>query len=144
MGYLLSGCRIPALCQVRLFSLENVAKLLDVLFDLDGGALTHFEHERRRATQVERHERLQQVFAVECTVAPGRRELVDYVHPELIGDVEGIMRLSRRALECRKRLRRKESLVDLSQVGDALAVGLDHALDVYADRLDPHFEREPE
>src|SRR5713226_3862347 len=65
MGLLLSGLAAPAVGQIGFLPFEHQAELLDALFDLGGRALANFEHERRSAAQIQRHERLEHVLAVD-------------------------------------------------------------------------------
>src|SRR6266481_3554249 len=81
---------VPLLREIGFLGFEYLAKLLDAIFDLRSGAIGHLEHERRSPAQIERHQRLQQVFTIQDAIAIGSGRLVDESNPELVGDVESL------------------------------------------------------
>ena len=76
-----------------------MAKLLDPFFHLGGGAVLHFKHERRGAAQIERHQGLQEVIAVEFALVIRARRLVDHANPQLIRDMETLSVAVHEAIE---------------------------------------------
>src|SRR5215468_7902634 len=111
---------IPALSQIRLFGLEDLAQLFDAFFHLCGVAISDFNYERGSAAQVQRHQRLQQVIAIDDAVAEGGRRFVDHMNPKLVGNVKALPIAMDVTGQVDKRLGREKKAVDLAQIGDAL------------------------
>src|SRR2546422_4534997 len=65
MAHLLFAELVPELFEIGLLPLKDFAKLLNALLHFARGAFAGFENERRRAAQIKRHKRLEQVFAIQ-------------------------------------------------------------------------------
>src|SRR5215468_8775094 len=131
---------IPALSQIRFFGLEDLAQLFDAFFHLCGVAISNFNYERGSAAQVQWHQRLQQVIAIDGAVAEGRRRLVDHVNPKLVGNVKALPITMDVTGQVDKRLGRKKKAIDLAQIGNTLLGSVDHAVGVDGERFDSHLE----
>src|SRR6266581_9103989 len=143
MAHLLFVELVPELLEIGLLPFKDFAKLLNSLLHLARGAFANFENEGRRAAQIKRHKRLEQVFAVQFARMPSRGKFVDELDPKTIGEMKIVTRGCAIRQSAESPVRQKR-LINIAKVRDALDETFHHALHVDGDGFAAHFKWEAE
>src|SRR2546426_9653547 len=128
----------PALQEVRLELLKDLAELLDAVLRFPSGEPLRFHHERRGPTQIERSHRLEQVLAIEDRPLKRQGAVIDGSGPDLVWNMEIMGRHVSRSRESLEGFRGQHALPDGAQIHEALPKARNHVVLIHVNALDAH------